>query len=385
VLVSVVTPVYNLAHTLPAAINSLTGQTHKDLEIIIINDGSPDNAGEVAEHLARGDNRVRVIHQENKGLPASLNIGFSQAIGDPLLILSPDDTLHKSAISTMLAHMDRMGADVVNTDMLVGGRPVETRALDLDTLMHANCHGYAALFRRWLFKATGGFKTTMNPSWEDYEFWLNCAKLGAKGVRVAKPLFIYSPNPMGRGAEAQGKDRLLRGKLEGYHRDLFGDGAGLVTFVIPLYDHEKYVREAAQSALDQIYPHVEVIVVDDGSPGDPIEALAGLNVHLLQQENRGLSGARNAGVGAAISEFKSKYAVFLDADDAVDPLFVERTMGVMGRREYVYSDLKFIGDAYHDYEVRDFDCGDLYRRHLHACTFLFETNYSATVGIKTVA
>lgn len=374
-LVSVVTPVYNLAKTLPQAINSLTGQSYKHLEIIIIDDGSPDNAGEVADRLARGDDRIRVIHQGNKGLQASLNRGFGEAKGESFLILSPDDMLHQSAIGAMVARMELVGADVVNTDMLVGGRPVETRALSLNMLMQANCHGYAALFKRWVFRATGGFKEAMNPSWEDREFWLNAAKLGAKGARIARPLFIYHMDLKGKGrnATAQGKDRLLMGKMMGYHQDLFGKGQGFVTFIIPLYDHEAYVREAAESALTQIYPHVKVIVVDDGSPGDPVAALEGLPVFLLRQENRGLSGARNAGIQAAISEFGSQYAVCLDADDAVDPNFIEQTMGAMKDNEYIYTDLSFIGDAWHDYEVNDFECKELYKRHLHACTFLFQT------------
>ena len=190
-LVSVVTPVYNLAHTLPQAINSLTGQSYRDLEIIIIDDGSPDNAGEVADMLARGDDRIRVIHQENRGLQASLNRGFGEARGESFLILSPDDMLHKSAIGAMVARMEQTGADVVNTDMLINGRHVQTRALDLNALMRDPCHGYAALFRRWVFHATGGFKEAMNPSWEDREFWLNAYKLWAKGVLIAQPLFIY--------------------------------------------------------------------------------------------------------------------------------------------------------------------------------------------------
>lgn len=381
-LVSVVTPVYNLAHTLPQAIASLTNQTYRNLEIIIINDGSPDNAGSVADQLAQTDDRITVIHQENQGLPAALNVGFGRAKGDAFIILSPDDLLHQTTIAKQVAKMEQMGVDIVNTDMLVGGKPVETRALDLETQMKANCHGYAALFKRWVFERTGGFKLTMNPSWEDYEFFLHAAKLGARAARIAQPLFIYQPNPKGRGAEAQGQDRLLRGKMEGYHQDIFGNGRGEVAVVIPCYDHEQFVREAAETALAQIYPHVKVVVVDDASPGDAMKALEGLPVYLVKhRKNRGLSAARNTGIRAALGQFGCQYFVCEDADDGLDPLFIEHTMGKVpeNSRRYVYTDIKFIGDAWHDFEVKDWDCEKLWTSHLHACTFLAPTQMWADV------
>jgi glycosyltransferase involved in cell wall biosynthesis/predicted flap endonuclease-1-like 5' DNA nuclease len=375
-LVSTVTPVYNLAHTLPQALASLTNQTYRDLEIIVIDDGSPDNAGAVADRLAETDDRITVIHQENKGLPAALNVGFGRAKGDAFIILSPDDLLHPTTIAKQVDRMQSLGVDIVSTDMLVGGKPVETRALDLKTQMKANCHGYAALFKKWVFEHTGGFKLTMNPSWEDYEFFLHAAKLGARAARIAEPLFIYQPNPKGRGAEALGQDRLLRGKMEGYHQDIFGRGRGEVAVVIPCYGHEKFVREAAETALAQIYPHIKVIIVDDGSPGDTMEALEGLPVYLIKHRgNRGLSAARNTGIQAAIVQFGCQYFVCEDADDGLDKMFIERTMGAVPEDSdrYVYTDIRFIGDAYHDFEVKDWDCEELWTKHLHACTFLAET------------
>ncbi len=369
-LVSVVVPVYNLGHIARQAVQSLVTQTHQDLEIILVDDGSTDDSGDICDALAERDDRIRVIHQENKGLSGALNTGFEAAKGEAFIILSADDLLKPSAIGKMAATMEQSGADVVNVDMEVNGQHVHTRPLDLDALKRANCHGYAALFRPWIFQQAGGFKTTMNPSWEDWEFWLNAAKLGARAHRIPEPLFIYRPSAVGRDAEAQGKDWLLWGKLHGYHQDLFGEGRGVVAFVIPLYDHERWVRGAIQSALGQIYPHVEVIVVDDGSPGDVEEAVEGLPVYLLRQNNRGLSVARNVGIGVALEELGAEYFVCLDADDEVDPLFVERCLGAMTDRHYVYSDVQFIGDANHQFEVKDWNCDLLWRQHLHSCTFV---------------
>lgn len=160
---------------------------------------------------------------------------------------------------------------------------------------------------------------------------------------------------------------------------MFGKGKGFVTFILPVYKQEKFVAQAAQSVLNQVYPHTNVVVVDDGSPGDVIGAMKELGdtngrVTILRQKNGGLSAARNSGIKYAIDYLNSQYLVMLDADDEVDPNFVEETMPVMGEREFVYTDLKFIGDAWHGYDLEEFDCERLTKKHLHACTFLAQAD-----------
>ncbi len=353
--ITAVVPCYNLGHVLPKAVESL--KTQGDIEIIVVDDCSTDDSLAVAKTLG-----VKVVaHSENRGLSAALNTGFSVATGDRLVILSPDDLLAPFALSKMSA----VDADVVASHMLVGGREVRCKALDLDTLLVANCHGYAALFKRWVWEETGGFKEAMNPSWEDYEFWLHAAKLGASGTLVPEPLFIYNPNPMGRSWEAHGKERLLRGKLEGFHQDLFGKGRGVVTVVIPLYEQEEWLPAAIESVRAQVYPHVEVLVVDDASPTRAHHHDLPVIRH---EENRGLSAARNTG----FSNTGTQYVVPLDADDELSPSFVEECMAIMGEKEYVYTDVYFIGDAIHEHTVSKFNCDKLYQGHIHVMTVLMQ-------------
>ena len=87
----------------------------------------------------------------------------------------------------------------------------------------------------------------------------------------------------------------------------------LVSVVIPTYNYGRYVGETVESALAQTYPHVEILVVDDGSTDDTRQRLAayGNRLRYLYQENRGLSAARNAGIRAAQGEF----VALLDSDD----------------------------------------------------------------------
>ena len=74
--VSVIVPVYNVKHYLDRCIQSVLHQTLKDMEIILVNDGSTDGSGELADVLATTDSRIKVIHQENHGLSVARNVGI---------------------------------------------------------------------------------------------------------------------------------------------------------------------------------------------------------------------------------------------------------------------------------------------------------------------
>lgn len=368
-MISIIIPCYNDHDVLPYAVRSVLRQQYDDIEIIIVDDGS-----DVPIKNSFGSDKVRVIrHRKNKGLPEALNTGVRVSNGDRFVILAADDELHKEYLLRMTAY----DADIVSCDLLVGGKPVRAKAGDLETLVQYNCHSYAALIKKWVWGATSGFKAAMNPSWEDWEFFLNAAKVGAKWQHIPFPGHIYHRSSDGRDANAQGKETLLWGKLQGYHQDLYGMGRGVVSFIVPCYGHEEFVANAVRSALDQEYPHVNVVVVDDGSPGDVEKALREVSdnrVTLLRQPNGHLSSARNTGIYYALQTFDSEYLVMLDADDEVHPAFIEHTMGLMYGKEYIYTDVKFIGDAYHTLPMEEFNCMELPKKHIHPCTFLMQSN-----------
>ena len=101
--------------------------------------------------------------------------------------------------------------------------------------------------------------------------------------------------------------------------------AGLVSVVIPAYNAASYVAQAVDSVLSQDYPHVEVIVVDDGSKDDTLEVLRGYGdrIRVIDQANAGPPRARNAGLAAARGEF----VAFLDADDIWLPTKLSAQVG----------------------------------------------------------
>ncbi len=79
-MISIIIPIYNVEKYLSKCIESLVGQTYKDIEIILINDGSPDHCLSICEQYSKKDNRIIVIHKKNEGLVSSRKAGVEQAI-----------------------------------------------------------------------------------------------------------------------------------------------------------------------------------------------------------------------------------------------------------------------------------------------------------------
>ena len=80
--ISVIVPVYKVEPYLRKCLDSIVGQTHRNLEIILVDDGSPDNCGAICDEYAARDERIKVIHKENGGVASARNAGLAVASGD---------------------------------------------------------------------------------------------------------------------------------------------------------------------------------------------------------------------------------------------------------------------------------------------------------------
>lgn len=89
--VSLIVPVYKVENYINQCLDSLINQTLKDIEIILIDDGSPDNSGKICDEYSRNDHRIKVIHKENGGVSAARNDGIKEATGDYIMFLDSDD------------------------------------------------------------------------------------------------------------------------------------------------------------------------------------------------------------------------------------------------------------------------------------------------------
>ena len=101
-LVSVIVPIYKVEDDLLDCVTSIQNQTHTNLEIILVDDGSPDKCGEMCDALAKDDDRIIVIHQENGGLSSARNVGMQVMKGDYITFVDSDDVLEKKFVENLL-------------------------------------------------------------------------------------------------------------------------------------------------------------------------------------------------------------------------------------------------------------------------------------------
>ncbi len=112
-LVSVIVPVYGVERYLDAAVASVAAQTWGNLEIILVDDGSPDGCPAICDAWARRDSRIHVIHQTNAGLSAARNAGMAAATGDYWYFMDSDDLIEPDLVASCMDTVSEYGADLV--------------------------------------------------------------------------------------------------------------------------------------------------------------------------------------------------------------------------------------------------------------------------------
>lgn len=112
-VISIIIPAYNVEKYVKKCIDSVINQTYKKLDIIIVNDGSTDNTGNILDDYAIKDNRIRIIHKENGGLPNARNRGLKYVKGDYVMFLDSDDWLEPSCCELIIKEIQNENADLV--------------------------------------------------------------------------------------------------------------------------------------------------------------------------------------------------------------------------------------------------------------------------------
>ncbi len=111
-LVSIIVPIYNVEKRLKICLDSILSQTYKNIEIILVDDGSTDSCGSICDEYAKKDTRIKVIHRENGGLSRARNSGIDAAVGEYLAFIDSDDYVAEDYIEFMLKNLLDTGADI---------------------------------------------------------------------------------------------------------------------------------------------------------------------------------------------------------------------------------------------------------------------------------
>ena len=110
--ISVIVPVYNIKEYLERCVRSICAQTYRNLEILLVDDGSTDGSGELCEHLAKEDDRIRVFHKENGGSSSARNLGIREATGEYLGFIDSDDYIEPDMYELLADGIVRYGLEM---------------------------------------------------------------------------------------------------------------------------------------------------------------------------------------------------------------------------------------------------------------------------------
>lgn len=129
-LISIIVPVYNVEQYLKQCVDSILNQTYKQLEVILVDDGSTDSSRDICNQYEAADNRIKVIHKENGGLADARNAGLSIATGEYIGFVDSDDFIHKDMYKTLVILMEQNNADMVMAKWQAFVEQVDCRAND---------------------------------------------------------------------------------------------------------------------------------------------------------------------------------------------------------------------------------------------------------------
>ena len=115
--ISIIVPVYKVEKYLHRCIDSILTQTYQNIEVILVDDGSPDDCGRICDQYAEQDARIKVIHKHNEGVSMARNDGMRMASGQYLVFVDADDYLDKTYIQILLSYMDQ-DVDIVASDFV---------------------------------------------------------------------------------------------------------------------------------------------------------------------------------------------------------------------------------------------------------------------------
>ncbi len=111
--ISIIVPIYNVENYLVKCVDSIVKQTYSDIEIILVNDGSPDRCPQICDQYANKDQRIKVIHKKNTGPSAARNTGIRESTGKYIMFVDGDDWLEKGACASAIELMELHSSDVV--------------------------------------------------------------------------------------------------------------------------------------------------------------------------------------------------------------------------------------------------------------------------------
>ena len=214
-MVSVIVPVYKVEDYIRECIDSILAQTYSDFELILVDDGSPDNCGRICDGYAKRDNRIKVVHKVNGGLTSARNAGLEVAKGEWIMHVDGDDWIEPDMIESLIEAAQITGADMVIGDFVkygpsAGYNRLPTWSSDKKKSM-TNYIAYVmttiwgSIAKRSLY-ADHSLKSPDGISYcEDFHLIVRLCHFANKIVNVHRPFYNYRYRPTSIMSNMNGK------------------------------------------------------------------------------------------------------------------------------------------------------------------------------------
>ena len=373
--VTIVIPVYNGEKYVKYAIDSALAQTYKNLEILVINDGSVDRTDEIVKSYGR---KIRYIKKENGGVSSALNLAIKEMRGEYFSWLSHDDTYEPNKIEREIEFLkdnNYLGKKVIvfSDYYLIDkkGKLITESKKDHEeivkkpeySLLKGHINGLTLLIPKEAFDECGEFNADLSCA-QDYEMWWKMMNKGYKFVHIQETLVSTrwhkeqttqtSPKVITEGNafyskvlnsisekrmnELEGSKYFFLKEMSDFYKnsvyvefskqcekkaqEIFDSVkdrivAKKVSVIIPFFNRDVETQRAIRSVLNQTHKNWEIILVNDGSTEDisGVRELVKKNqekiIFIDNKKNSGVSVARNEGIKVATGD----YIAFLDSDD----------------------------------------------------------------------
>lgn len=214
--ISIGIPAYKQDEFLPEAIESALAQTYKDIEIIVVNDGSPDKTGTIAEtYIPLSSGKLKVINQINKGLASARNTAIMNMTGNYFLPLDSDDMLMEHCVERIVEVIGKTNADIIAPSIRCFGLGHNDTILipnpTFEDFKMGNRLAYCSAIKKEALLECGGYSPRMDNlgGWEDLSLWYDLMSRGKKIATIQEPLVMYRTKAESMWTKTKGKEKEL--------------------------------------------------------------------------------------------------------------------------------------------------------------------------------
>ena len=386
-LISIVVPIYNVEKYLSQCLDSISEQTYKNFECIMVNDGSTDSSQQIAEEYL-ADSRFKLINQSNKGLSGARNTGISHIREESTFIsfVDSDDYIYPDFLETLIEHIEddvdiiegmiEYFHDEIKVDRVCHNFEKKVLLTKDDKLGELALNELRVSVFPKLFRKSLLTEDFFPEGWifEDLAVVPELVSHSRKWIKLPKVIYGYRNRPKSITTKEFSEEKLDVFKIFGKYDLFFKDESDvtkllvekikylhlnyhdikfvpennqykqlykqekqkllskiadyesktLISIIVPIYNVENYLRQCLDSIMNQTYQNFECLLINDGSPDNSAEIC---REYVDKDASFRYFEKENGGVSSArnlgIEHSKGEYITFIDSDDWVDSDYLE--------------------------------------------------------------